>query len=224
VSTLISQQLTQCQRKVARRIRHDHQPSAQLVWRRPISIMSSRSVFTVWLGAGSGPFIYSPVGGIGWTPLIALAPVEGSFAYQNPTMCWLPYNLLADAPVSRIWISLRVNEAFLDALGQAYPDPTTAGDFCRVLPSRTWRPSGHVQYHPGQTLATAAQGLPAAGHFRCRRHSGPHHRGVQAGMDIAYDAPGLSPSGGLAGQHQRALFLVNRPGNRPSHEGRGLLR
>jgi hypothetical protein len=44
----------------------------------------------------------------------------------------IPYNLLADGTCLEDLDTLRVNAAFLDALGaQRIPDPTTAGDFCR---------------------------------------------------------------------------------------------
>ena len=133
----------------------------------------------------------------------------------------IAYNLLAGG--SRLeHIEVRRNdEVYLDALGaERIPDPTTAGDFCRRFTEgdveqlmdtfnetrlRVWKqqPDGLLR-----------RGLP-----RRRRDPRPDGRLVQAGGGHRLQRDlGLPPAGRLAGQHRRALFLVNRSGNRPSHE------
>jgi hypothetical protein len=121
-------------------------------------------------------------------------------------------------------IELRRNdETFLDALGtQRIPDPTTAGDFCRRF--RSAEPIYRLQdaIDEGRLVVWARQpksffeqaiidadGSLVATTGECKK-----------GMDIAYD--------GTWGYHAlivslantgEVLSLVNRSGNRPSHEG-----
>jgi hypothetical protein len=120
-------------------------------------------------------------------------------------------------------IELRRNDVnYLDALGaQRIPDPTTAGDFCRRFTvahlNRLQEIFDEVrvgvwQHQPAPFFQEAildADGalVPTTG--QCKR-----------GMDIAYN--------GVWGYHalivslantREVLRIVNRPGNRPSHEG-----
>jgi hypothetical protein len=120
-------------------------------------------------------------------------------------------------------IELRRNdEVFLDALGaRRIPDPTTAGDFCRRFTSldidilqtvinkvrqRVWKhqPDSFFELATIDMDGTLVETTGA-----CKQ-----------GMNIAYD--------GTWGYHAlvlslantgEVLWLVNRPGNRPSHEG-----
>jgi hypothetical protein len=120
-------------------------------------------------------------------------------------------------------IELRRNDAvFLDALGaNRIPDPTTAGDFCRRFTPddvetlqdvfdqtrlKLWReqPAGFfaeaVLDVDGTLVATGAC---------CKQ-----------GVDIAYDGTwGYHPLIISLANTGEVLSLVNRPGNRPSHEG-----
>jgi Transposase DDE domain group 1 len=120
-------------------------------------------------------------------------------------------------------IELRRNdEGFLDALGaRRIPDPTTAGDFCRRFSS------GHIRalqnaFHETRQKVWALQ--PA--HFFERAIIDADGTLVgttgscKHGMDISYK--------GTWGYHVlvvslantgEVLSIVNRPGNRPSHEG-----
>jgi hypothetical protein len=121
---------------------------------------------------------------------------------------------------------LRQDEVLLDALGaRRIPDPTTAGDFCR-----RFSPDGirtlldvindtRLKVWAHQPPAFFEQALLDMDGFlvettgQCKR-----------GMDIAYD--------GTWGYHalvltlantREVLGIVNRPGNRPSHEGAATL-
>jgi hypothetical protein len=116
----------------------------------------------------------------------------------------------------------RNDEAFLDALGaRRIPDPTTAGDFCRRFAApdvvtlmdtinrarrRVWaqQPSAFfdeaVLDVDGTLVGTDAE---------CKR-----------GVDIAYDGTwGYHPLLISLAHTAEPLYLINRPGNRPSHEG-----
>jgi hypothetical protein len=120
-------------------------------------------------------------------------------------------------------IELRRNDVnFLDALGaQRIPDPTTAGDFCRrfsIANINTLQDIyddvrvGVWKHQPASFFDLAildADGTIVPTFGRCKR-----------GMDIAYN--------GLWGYHvllvslantREVLRIVNRSGNRPSHEG-----
>jgi hypothetical protein len=120
-------------------------------------------------------------------------------------------------------IELRRNDAvFLDALGaRRIPDPTTAGDFCRrftqahldilqtifnQVRQRVWRQQPDAFFD----LATIdMDGTLVETTGQCKQ-----------GMDIAYDGTwGYHPLVLSLANTGEVLWLVNRPGNRPSHEG-----
>ncbi len=120
-------------------------------------------------------------------------------------------------------MELRRNDpGFLDALGAArIPDPTTAGDFCRRFTVAAidtlqdifddtrvtlWR------QQPADFFAQAkidADGSLVATTGECKQ-----------GMDIAYNGTwGYHPLIVSLANTREVLRIVNRPGNRPSHEG-----
>jgi Transposase DDE domain group 1 len=120
-------------------------------------------------------------------------------------------------------IELRRNdEAFLDALGaRRIPDPTTAGDFCRRFDDAHIR-SLQRAVHDTRLRVWAKQ--PAAFFERAIIDADGTLVGTtgscKQGMDIAYE--------GTWGYHAllvslantgEVLSIVNRAGNRPSHEG-----
>ena len=120
-------------------------------------------------------------------------------------------------------IELRRNdEVYLDALGaQRIPDPTTAGDFCRRFePSdveslmeatnqvrlRVWRQQPEAFF---EEAVLDADGTLAETTGECKQ-----------GMDVAYNGTwGYHPLAISLANTQEPLYLVNRSGNRPSHEG-----
>jgi len=120
-------------------------------------------------------------------------------------------------------IELRRNDAvFLDALGaDRIPDPTTAGDFCRRFtaedvetlqdvfdPTRlkVWR---QQPPHFFDEAILDVDGTLVATGACCKQ-----------GIDIAYDGTwGYHPLIISLAHTGEVLSLVNRPGNRPSHEG-----
>lgn len=133
----------------------------------------------------------------------------------------IAYNLLAGGTCLEHLELLRSDEAYLDALGaRRIPDPTTAGDFCRRFEEadilrlqqvfnatrlKVWR------QQPKSFLEEAvldADGTMVETTGECKQ-----------GMDISYK--------GQWGYHAlvlslantgEPLFVVNRSGNRPSHE------
>jgi len=115
---------------------------------------------------------------------------------------------------------LRQNEAWLDSLGaEIIPDPTTAGDFLRRFSeediialmeaiNQTRKKIWHRQ--PKEFLKKAiinVDGLIAETTGECKQ-----------GMDISYKGIwGYAPLVISLNQSREPLYLVNRPGNAPSH-------
>jgi len=134
----------------------------------------------------------------------------------------LAYNALCDGRCLEDLEQRRQDEAYLNLLGaERIPDPTTAGDFCRrfdtsdlaqlvaaydAVRKKVWA------RQPEEFFAEArldADGTLVGTSGECKQ-----------GMDMSYQ--------GLWGYHPlivslantgEVLRLINRPGNRPSHEG-----
>jgi hypothetical protein len=134
----------------------------------------------------------------------------------------LAYNALCDGTCLQDLESRRHDEVFLDALGaRRIPDPTTAGDFCRRFTTdsiqtlldichdtriKVW--SGQPQEFFAQAIIDMDGSLVGTT-GRCK-----------AGMDIAYDGTwGYHPLVLTLANTGEVLSVVNRSGNRPSHEG-----
>jgi hypothetical protein len=133
----------------------------------------------------------------------------------------IAYNLLAGG--SRIeHLEVRRNdEVYLDALGAIrIPDPTTAGDFCRRFTEpdvqrlmdtfnqarlRVWKEQPDAFF---EEAFIDADGTLAPSGGCCKQ-----------GVDIAYDGTwGYHPLVVSLANTAEPLYLVNRSGNRPSHE------
>ena len=116
----------------------------------------------------------------------------------------------------------RTDRVFLDALGtDSLPDPTTAGDFCRRFDADRIEA---LMDALNETRLTVWQRCPGLTEQTARIDGDgtlvPTTGTCKEGMDIAYT--------GLWGYHPlvvslantgEPLFLKNRSGNRPSHEG-----
>ena len=120
-------------------------------------------------------------------------------------------------------IELRRNdEVFLDALGvPRIPDPTTAGDFCR----RFSEPDIQALQDAIDEARLAVWARQPASFFQRATidmdGSLVETRGeCKQGMDISYKGQwGYHPLVVSLAETNEVLSIVNRPGNRPSHEG-----
>jgi hypothetical protein len=141
--------------------------------------------------------------------------------FESDHVLNIAYNLLAGG--SRLeHIEVRRNdEVYLDALGaQRIPDPTTAGDFCRRFIEgdvvrlmdivnetrlRVWRQQPEAFF---EEAFIDADGTLAPTDGWCKQ-----------GVDIAYNGVwGYHPLIVSLANTAEPLFLLNRSGNRPSHE------
>jgi hypothetical protein len=134
----------------------------------------------------------------------------------------IAYNLLAGGTCLEDIELWRHDEVYLDALGaQRIPDPTTAGDFCRRFEAvdveilmnaindvrvKVW------QQQPASFFREAVidgDGVMAETTGQCKQ-----------GMDINHKGQwGYQPLVVSLAKTAEPLYLVNRSGNRPSHEG-----
>jgi len=132
------------------------------------------------------------------------------------------YNILSGGTCIEDIELLRNEENYLDAIGaESIPDPTTAGDFCRRFSAadvealmdainevriKVW------SRQPAEFFDEAiieADGVLAPTTGQCKE-----------GMDISYKGDwGYHPLVVSLANTAEPLFLVNRGGNRPSHDG-----
>jgi hypothetical protein len=133
----------------------------------------------------------------------------------------IAYNLLAGGTCLEHLEHRRNDENYLDALGaQRIPDPTTAGDFCRrFTPSKIYLLMEAVNrvrlkvwsQQPAEFFAEAkidADGTMVETTGACKQ-----------GMDINFKGQwGYHPLMVSLANTGEPLYLVNRSGNRPSHE------
>ena len=133
----------------------------------------------------------------------------------------MAYNILCGGTCLEDIELLRNNEVYMDALGaDRIPDPTTAGDFCRRFTEqdiitlmdaindirvRIWSRQPKEFF---EVATIDADGVLAATTGECKE-----------GMDISYKGEwGYHPLVISLANTNEPLFLVNRSGNRPSHE------
>jgi Transposase DDE domain group 1 len=135
----------------------------------------------------------------------------------------ISYNALCEGMCLQDIELRRNDEAFLDALGaRRIPDPTTAGDFCRRFRGEADIRSLQAAFHQTRQGVWAQQpdafldqaiidmdGTLVGTTGSCKE-----------GMDIAYDGTwGYHPLLLSLANTGEVLSIVNRAGNRPSHEG-----
>jgi Transposase DDE domain group 1 len=141
--------------------------------------------------------------------------------HESDHVLSIAYNLLAGGSCLEHLELVRNDEAYLDALGaRRVPDPTTAGDFCRrfdacdifllqeilnVTRQKVWREQPDAFFDEAVLDADGTM-VPTTG--QCKQ-----------GMDISYKGEwGYHPLVISLANTAEPLYVVNRSGNRPSHE------
>jgi hypothetical protein len=224
VNANVHRQLNRRKRRILRRI--ENKPGVE----RPEPMMAASNIHYEIAERGRG---IAP-GGIGAIHLLArkLGLVDAIDRdlhllkrhqpyHESDHVLNIAYNLLAGGRRLEHLEVRRNDEVYLDTLGaQRIPDPTTAGDFCRRFAEadveqlmdifnearlRAWRqqPDGFFD-----EAFLDADGALATSDAWCKE-----------GVDIAYDGTwGYHPLIVSLANTAEPLYLVNRSGNRPSHE------
>jgi hypothetical protein len=134
----------------------------------------------------------------------------------------MAYNILCGGTCLEDLELLRNNEVYLDALGSArIPDPTTAGDFCR----RFTEPDVDQLMDIFNSVRLKVWAEQDAAFFKLAVIDAdgtlaPTTGEKKEGMDISYKGVWCyHPLVVSLANTGEPLYLVNRSGNRPSHEG-----
>ena len=134
----------------------------------------------------------------------------------------LAYNALCDGTCLQDIELRRNDEVFLDALGaRRIPDPTTAGDFCRrFTPEQVQTLQDIFNDIRQQVWATQPAAFLAQARIDLDGTLVATGGECKQGMDIAYNGTwGYHPLVVSLANTGEVLSVVNRSGNRPSHEG-----
>jgi hypothetical protein len=134
----------------------------------------------------------------------------------------LAYNALCDATCLQDLELRRQDEVYLDGLGaRRIPDPTTAGDFCRRFKAHDVDTLQDIYNEVRKRVwARQAPSFFERAYLDLDGTLVPTDGECKGGMDIAYNGVwGYHPLVVSLANTGEVLRVVNRPGNRPSHEG-----
>jgi hypothetical protein len=142
--------------------------------------------------------------------------------HESDHVLSLAYNGLCDGRCLEDLEQRRQDEAYLNLLGaERIPDPTTAGDFCRRFSEHDLKQL-HEAFDAVRKKVWARQ--PDEFFAEARLDADGTLVGTtgecKAGMDYSYKGVwGYHPLIVSLANTGEVLRLINRPGNRPSHEG-----
>lgn len=180
---------------------------------------------TVAIGCGGLGMLQTVVGAVGLREEIdeSLHLLKRHLPYhESDHVLTLAYNVLTGGQCLEDLEARRSDEGFLNALGaRRIPDPTTAGDFLRRFNAGSVR---ELMAAINRCRAVVWRRQPRAD----RRLALIEVDGTicetlgecKEGMDISYNGRwGFGPLLVSLGNSQEVLYVVNRPANRPSHDG-----
>jgi len=142
--------------------------------------------------------------------------------FESDHVLNLTYNLLAGGRCIEDLENLRNDPAYLDLLGaQRIPDPTTAGDFCRRLGEEeiealqeAINESRIEVWKRQRKISKARATIDIDGTIA------PTLGECKEGTDFSYKGDfGYAPLIVSLAETNETLYVFNRPGNRPSHDG-----
>ena len=225
MKTKIRQQLARRKRRIERRLDKTDVPSCQRPMLTASDIHYEIADRTRAISSGGIGAIHALARQVGLTDAIdrRLHLLKFHLPYhESDHVLTVAYNALCGGTCLQDLELRRQDEVFLDALGaRRIPDPTTAGDFCRRFDAAAIRQlqdlvhDVRVGVWAEQPDAFFDQAVLDMDGFLVETTGQ-----CKGGMDIAHD--------GTWGYHALVLTLantgevmglVNRPANRPSHEG-----
>lgn len=135
----------------------------------------------------------------------------------------LAYNVLCGGTRLEDIERLRHDPAYMNALGaDLIPDPTTAGDFCRRFAERDVLALMEAinAVRPPLWQRRGRELLGSVAYLDIDGTSAPTSGKKKVGMDISYKGIwGYAPLIVSLANTREVLYIVNRPGNVPSHTG-----
>jgi hypothetical protein len=224
VNAKIRQQIERRKRRVLRRLdKNDNRGCAQpMMTATNIHYeIADRTVATCHGGIGAIHLLVKRLG-LGRAIDASLGLLKVHLPYhESDHVLNIAYNLLAGGSCLEHLELLRSDEAYLNALGaRRIPDPTTAGDFCRRFAAsdifrlqqvfnaqrqKVWRQQP-AAFFDEATLD--ADGTMAETTGSCKQGMDINHKGQWGYHPLVIS---LANTG-------EPLYVVNRSGNRPSHE------
>jgi len=224
VNATIRQRLARCKRRIERRLDKHNTQGCDRPALTASNIRYELAERSRAISAGGIGLIHKLVKAVGLDEAInrRVKLLKLNMPYhESDHVLNIAYNVLAGGTCLEHLELLRTNEAYLDALGaRRIPDPTTAGDFCRRFEvwdifllqemfnearRKVWRQQPEEFFDEaiidGDGMIVETQG-------ECKQ-----------GMDISYNGQwGYHPLLISLANTGEPLYLVNRSGNRPSHE------
>jgi hypothetical protein len=211
--------------RIQERLRHEagaDRPVPMFRGPRPVYTVSDRATATAVGGIGA---IHTMVRELGLDRAIdeALHLLKRHLPYhESDHVLNIAYNLMAGGTKLEDLEVLRQDEGYMDLLGaERIPDPTTAGDFVRRLGARDVE---RLMDLTNETRVQVWRDQPED-FRRCALIDvdgtlAPTVGQKKRGMGISYKGIwGYAPLLVTLANTREPLFVVNRPGNRPSHDG-----
>jgi Transposase DDE domain group 1 len=224
VNAKIRKHLARCKRRIARRLdKHDNRGCE-----RPMMTaanihyeVAGRTRATIAGGIGAIHLLARKLGLVrALDHQLQLLKIHLPY-HESDHVLSIAYNLLAGGTCLEHLELLRHDEAYLDALGaRRIPDPTTAGDFCRRFQAsdidalqevfnrirlKVWQQQPKTFF---EEAVIDADGTMVETTGECKQ-----------GMDINHKGQwGYHPLVISLANTAEPLYVVNRSGNRPSHE------
>jgi hypothetical protein len=225
VNAKIRRQLAARKKRLVRRIDKSNNEGCELPMLRPGNIhyeLAERNQGLAYGGIGAMRLLVQELG-------LAEAIDQGLQLlkihlpyHESDHVLNLAYNALCDGDCLEDLELRRTDEVYLNALGaRRIPDPTTAGDFCRRFEPHHIRVLLDV-YHDMRIKVWARQSSEFFDEARIDMDGTlvPTGGECKEGMDISYNGVwGYHPLVVSLANTGEVLSVVNRSGNRPSHEG-----